>query len=67
MASTEGRMKRRVYASRAFPPARSISLAAKEALLSAVTIINFFERDSFDWPISEGGSGLLLLNWLAII
>ena len=53
-------------ASRAFPPARSISLAAKEALLSAVTIINFLERDFCDWVIPEEGSGLLLLNWLAI-
>ena len=38
-----------------------------EALLSAVTIINSLERDFCDWDIPEEGSGLLLLNWLAII
>jgi hypothetical protein len=53
-------------ASRAFPPARSTSWAAIEALLSAVTIINFLEKDFCDWDISEEGSGLLLLNGLAI-
>ena len=45
---------------------KDISLAAKEALLSAVTIINVLERESCDWVIPEEGSGLLLSNWLAI-